>query len=56
MLGFVPQPNLRKNRRIIIKIGISRSNRYQNRLHIDVENPYTWLREIENGHFRDDRP
>ncbi len=35
---------------------LSRANRYQNRLHIDVENPYTWLRGIENGHFRDDRP
>ena len=35
---------------------LSRANRYQNLLHIDVENPYTWLREIENGHFRDDRP
>ncbi len=35
---------------------LSRANRYQNRFHIDIENPYTWLREIENGHFRDDRP
>ena len=34
---------------------LSRAKRYPNRLHIHVENPYTWLRETENGHLRDDR-
>ena len=33
---------------------LSRAKRYQHRLHIHVENPYTWFREAENGHFRDD--
>ncbi len=34
---------------------LRRAKRYPNRLHIHVENPYTWLRETENGHLRDDR-
>ncbi len=34
---------------------LRRAKRYRNRLHIHVENPYTWLRETENGHLRDDR-
>ena len=34
---------------------LRRAKRYQNRLRIHVENPYTWLQEIENEHLSDDR-
>ena len=34
---------------------LRRAKRYRSRLHIHVENPYTWLRETKNGHLRNDR-
>ena len=34
---------------------LTRAQRYHERLHVRVENPETWLREvIENGHLKDD--
>ena len=33
---------------------LRRAKRYQTGLHVHVENPYTWLQEIGNGHLRND--
>lgn len=34
---------------------LARAQRYHERLHVRVENPETWLREVtENGHLKDD--